>query len=115
MPDTRQFHMQMGKERVAARIHDLNSHIEEELNKLDRVKLITPLSSELSAGIVCFEVDGMTPLQVVRGLEKENIVASTTPYETSYARFSPGILNDHMDMERAIIALRDVITKAKPL
>jgi hypothetical protein len=45
-------------------------------------ELQTPLPDKLSAGTVCFEVDGLTPTQTVERLKGRGIVASvTSPYE----------------------------------
>jgi len=45
------------------------------------VKLHTPLDPELSAGICCFEVEGLSPDAVVKALLARPIVASTSPYK----------------------------------
>lgn len=43
------FHMQIGKAKVAARIHELNRPCREGLAKMHHVKLQTPLPDKLSA------------------------------------------------------------------
>jgi len=43
------------------------------------VTLQTPMADDLSAGIVCFEMDGMTPEQVVRAFRKKKILAASHP------------------------------------
>jgi selenocysteine lyase/cysteine desulfurase len=67
--------------------------------------VITPLAPELSAGIVCFEVDGLTPPTVVQRLRDEHRIASSvTPYRVSYARF--GVLGvDEADVDAAVRAV----------
>jgi isopenicillin-N epimerase len=102
------FHLALGKAKVAARIHALNHHIKEELARMPKVHLVTPLADELSAGIVCFSVDGSTPPQVVEKLRAANVVASVTPpfYPTAYARLSAGLINLDADVERALAAVR---------
>jgi isopenicillin-N epimerase len=104
------FHMQIGKARVAARIHELNRQCKEGLVKMPHVKLQTPLSDKLSAGMVCFEVDGLTPTQTVERLKDRGIVASTTPpYKYEYARVTPSLWNTPAEVEatlRAIHSLR---------
>jgi selenocysteine lyase/cysteine desulfurase len=47
------FHQAIGKPRVTQRIHDLNDHLKQGLAKMQHVTLRTPLSRDLSAGIVC--------------------------------------------------------------
>ncbi len=108
VPEAFRFHERIGKGRVAARIHALNRRLKEGLAAMPRVVLHTPMSDELSAGIVCFEVEGMTPEQVVGRLYERRIQGSTTPYATTYARLAPCILNDEAEVDRALAAVRDL-------
>jgi selenocysteine lyase/cysteine desulfurase len=64
------------------------------------------LSHDLSAGIVCFEVAGMSPDQVVTELRRKRIVASVTPYATQYARVAPGLLNSEAEIEMVLKEVR---------
>jgi selenocysteine lyase/cysteine desulfurase len=96
------FHERLGKSRVAERIHRLNSGLKEGLSTVRHVKLHTPKSDALSAGIVCFEVAGMSPDRVVERLREKNVLASVTPYEVEYARLAAGLINSEADVEAAI-------------
>jgi isopenicillin-N epimerase len=98
-------HMQIGKSRIAERIHSLNSQLKEGLAKMNHVILHTPLSPAVSAGIVCFEVKGMGPIPVVQRLLKKNIVASVTPYATLYARLAPSLLTSTKDVDATLKAV----------
>ena len=62
--------------------------------------------SRLSAGIVCFDVTGMSPDQVVRRLLDRRIIASTTPYGVSYARGAPSILNTPTEVDTFLREVR---------
>ena len=73
-----EFHRAIGKARIAERIHALNSMAKAEMAKMPKVKLHTPMSPDLSAGIIACEVAGMTPDQVVRKLHEKGIIASVT-------------------------------------
>lgn len=103
-----QFHQTIGKPRIAERIHSLNRQLKEGLAKLPNVKLYTPMEDELSAGIVCFDVQGMQAQQVVDQLRAKKIVASVTPYKTLYARLSPGLLNSPAEVETTLAAVREL-------
>ena len=103
-----EFHRQIGKARVAARIHDLNRQFKAGLAALPAVRLYTPLDEDLSAGIVCFDVGNLKPAEVVGRLRERGIIASTTPYATSYARVAPGLLNTPEEIETALRAIRDL-------
>jgi selenocysteine lyase/cysteine desulfurase len=97
-------HMQIGKNRIAERIHTLNSQLKEGLAKMKHVVLHTPLSPAVSAGIVCFEIKGMEPIPVVQNLRQKKIVASITPYATLYARLSPSLLTSPDDVDATLTA-----------
>ncbi len=102
------FHQAIGKPRVTQRIHELNDQLKEGLAKMPRVTLHTPLSQDLSAGIVCFAVAGLEPDQVVSRLRQRGIVASVTPYATQYARVAPGLLNSPAEIETALKAIDEL-------
>jgi selenocysteine lyase/cysteine desulfurase len=87
---------------VGARIAELATRLKEGLAALPKVRLITPMAPELSAGIVCFEVDGQSPVETVRRLRAEHrIAASVTPYRVPYARL--GVLGvDEADVDAAV-------------
>ena len=96
------FHRAIGKARVTQRIYELNQQMKEGLVKMPHVTLHTPMSQDLSAGIVCFEVAGMTPRQVIEQLRHRKIIGSVTPYATQYARVAPSLLTSSKDIEKAL-------------
>lgn len=104
------FHSRIGKEQVEKRIHQLNTQLKEGLRNMRNVNLHTPMSEELSAGIVCFEVNGLTPYEVVKRLEDRYIIATTTPrtYKERYVRLAPGLLNNPSEVERTLAAIREL-------
>ncbi len=102
------FHHSIGKSRVTQRIHALNRQLKEGLATLKHVTLRTPLSEDVSAGIVCFDVAGLTPRQVVSRLREQKIVASVTPYATEYARLAPSLLNSPEEIDRTLAVIRNL-------
>jgi selenocysteine lyase/cysteine desulfurase len=100
------FHQEIGKARVAARVHELNRQCKEGLARMKHVRLVTPRSDALSAGIVCFDVAGLTPQQVIEKLGRKKIVASVTPYAVAYARLAPGLLNMPEEVDRVLAEIR---------
>ena len=101
-----QFHRRVGRARIAARTHALNRRFKRGLAQMAQVRLYTPQSDRLSAGIVCFDVRGLTPEDVVGRLRARGIIATATPYSPSYARVSPSILNTPGEIDRALAAIR---------
>jgi isopenicillin-N epimerase len=101
-------HASLGKARITQHIHELNRQLKEGLRAMKHVRLATPMSSELSAGIVCFDVDGMPAEKVVAALAEKGVIASRTPYRRQYARLCPGLLTPGTDVERTLAALRSL-------
>jgi selenocysteine lyase/cysteine desulfurase len=99
------FHLTIGKARVERRIHAFAARMKEGLSRMPQVRLHTPMSEELSSGIVCFEVAGLQPAQVVARLKQKRILASTTPYPVSYARLTPGLLNSDEELDATLRAV----------
>ncbi len=105
-----QFHETIGRQRIQDRIHALNGQLKEGLSKMPNVKLYTPMADELSAGIVCFDVNGLRADQIVDQLRKKKIVASVTPYKTWYARLAPSLLTSPAEVETTLAAVRELHT-----
>jgi selenocysteine lyase/cysteine desulfurase len=101
-------HKQMGRARVAARIRSLNDQCKAGLAANPKVKLHTPMSGDLSAGLVVFEVAGLTPADVVKQLLAKRIVASTSPYAITYARLAPSLVNTPQQVDEAVRAVREI-------
>ena len=109
VPTAFEFHQAIGPQRITERIHELNAQMREGLAKMPHVTLYTPRSKELSSGMVCFDVKGMTPQQVVQRLaERNRILASTTPYAVPYARVAFGIQNTPDEVEKTLAAIRSM-------
>ena len=100
------FHMRIGKRRIEARIHALNRRLKAGLASMSHVTLVTPRSDALSAGLVCFAVDGLSPDATVAALRRRRVIATVTPYNPPYARLAPGLLNTPADVDRALRAIR---------
>jgi selenocysteine lyase/cysteine desulfurase len=93
------FHQRIGRAAVAARITELATRLKDGLAEIDGLQLITPRDPELSAGVVCVNVDGRQPFEFLGQLRAQKIIASTTPYNPAYLRFgtSMAVLEDDVD------------------
>jgi selenocysteine lyase/cysteine desulfurase len=58
--------------------------------------------------MVCFDVKGMPPEQVVKRLLDQRVVASTTPYRASYARVSCGVMNTSQEIDTVLGEIRNL-------
>ena len=96
----------IGEHKVQERIHQLNTQTKEGLAAMPHVTLYTPMSSELSAGLVCFDVAGMHPEEVVKRIHSKGIIMSNTPYRQTYARFAPSLINNEQEIDRALAEIK---------
>jgi len=108
MAEAFEFHRAIGRKRVAARIAALNSQCKEGLAGIAKVKVLTPRDPTLSAGIICFQVDGQTTEQTVQRLFERRVIASASPYKVSYPRLAPSLVNDEHEVEAALSAVRAI-------
>jgi isopenicillin-N epimerase len=110
LPEAFQFHLALGKARVAARIHELNRRCKDGLSELRKVKVHTPRADELSGGIICFEVAGLSPEETVARLRSKNVIASVTPefYVPPYARVAPSLLTSEQDVDATVRAIAEL-------
>ena len=106
LADAFRFQLRIGKARVAARTHALNTRFKSGLAAMSHVTCHTPRSTDLSSGLVCFEVRGRAPEDVVDYLSQHDVIATVTPYVPSYARVSPSILNTPAEIDRTLGLLR---------
>jgi selenocysteine lyase/cysteine desulfurase len=106
LPAAFAFHKQIGRSRVAERIHSLNDQCKEGLAQMRHVRLYTPRESKLSAGIICCNIEGMKPEAVVARLLARRIIASTAPYAFSCVRLAPSLLNSPEEIETTLREIR---------
>jgi len=109
LPEAFALHAELGRREVEAHTHALATRLKEGLAELARVRVVTPVAEELSAGLVCCELDGLSPPEAAFRLRDEHrVIASVTPYATSYLRFGPSIANDEADVDAAVEAVRSL-------
>ena len=109
LADAFEFRDKLGRERVAARTHALAQRLKAGLAEIKRVRLVTPQSADLSAGLVMFEVAGRDPFEFVDRLyAQKRIVASVTPYSARYVRLGATMLNTPAEVDRVVRAVASV-------
>lgn len=101
-----ELHERIGRDRIAERIAVQATRLKEGLAKIPSITLITPDDPEMSAGIVCCEVDGMDAFNAVVALRQAGVVASVTPYAQQYLRFGPSIVTTPEQVDKVISAVR---------
>jgi isopenicillin-N epimerase len=103
-----ELHHQIGRTRISERIHSLNARLKQGLATIGSVRFTTPLSDDVSAGLVCFDIDGLQPAQVVDRLHAKSVIATETPYTVSHARLAAGLLNNEDQVDRVVEAVRQI-------
>jgi selenocysteine lyase/cysteine desulfurase len=99
------FHERIGRTRVVEHTVEQATRLKEGLAGVGGLRVVTPMAAEVSAGIVCVEVDGVPPGDAVRHLRERGIVASATPYATSYLRLGPSLVTTPEQVDAAIEAV----------
>ncbi|TDC48871.1 aminotransferase class V-fold PLP-dependent enzyme [Jiangella ureilytica] len=99
------FHREIGPDRVAARTQELATRLKDGLAETSGVRVVTPRDPELSAGLVCVEVAGQDPFEVVDRLRDQRIVATVTPYREPYVRFGASIVTTPEQVDAAVEAV----------
>ena len=108
LPAAFEFHKQIGRDRIAKRIHELNDQCKEGLTSMNSIALHTPRGNELSAGLIAFEVKGLSPDEVVKKLHSKGVIASKSPYAMPYVRLAPSLLNTPDEVESTLRAVRSL-------
>ena len=80
----------------------------EGLGKMPHVVVYTPATTELRAGMVCFDVKGRKAADTVGRLLSKKIIASTTPYAVPVSRLACGIMNTPAEVDRTLGAIRSL-------
>jgi isopenicillin-N epimerase len=110
LPQAFAFQKAIGKARVAERTHELASHLKEGLRAMPNVTVHTPLSDKLSAGIVSFDLEGLSPGAVVHHLRERRIIASVAPYAVPHVRLTPSIQNTAAEIETVLQEIRALVS-----
>ena len=72
---------------------------------MKHVRMRTPTAEALTSGMVCFELEGRATAEVLDGLRKKRIIASSTPEKNAIPRLSPSLLNSHADVDSTLAAI----------
>jgi selenocysteine lyase/cysteine desulfurase len=110
LPKAFEFHQWIGKARVAERTHELGAQLKAGLRAIPRITVHTPQSEKLSAGIVSFDVEGISPGAVVHRLRERRIIASVAPYAVPHVRLTPSIQNTPAEIDTVLREIRALVS-----
>jgi selenocysteine lyase/cysteine desulfurase len=109
LPEAFALRERIGRRQVAERIHAMARRLKEGLAAMPHVRLVTPMEDEVSSGLVCFDVKGVDPADVVRQLaDRHSVVATVTPYAQRHVRLGAHITASDADVEAAVAGVRAV-------
>jgi selenocysteine lyase/cysteine desulfurase len=108
VPAAVDFHRKLGRTRVTSRITELSTRVRDGLAAMRGVTLRTPRDPALSAGLTCFDVDGVAGNQVVEHLAKKRIQITTASYRIPYARMGTSILNTPEQVDKALRGIAEL-------
>jgi len=103
-----EFHKSVGRDRIAGRIRDLNAAFRENARTISGLTLHSPIAPELSAGLSCFEIQGVTPEEIDSKLAAKKIRTNASPYKVPLARVAAGIMNFPEEIDTVLRELRNL-------
>lgn len=106
IPTAIEFHERIGKARVAARTTQLADQLKAGLASMPHVRLVTPRDPSLSAGVVSFDVHGLSTDVAVARLRRRRIIASAAPYAIQHVRLTPSLMNSPAEVDLALAEVR---------
>ncbi|WP_426427778.1 aminotransferase class V-fold PLP-dependent enzyme [Pseudomonas palmensis] len=101
-----ELHLQLGKAQVQARIHQLNNALKQRLLEHKAIELVTPLSTEYSAGFTFLRIKDHDARAVAAHLVRNRVMVDAVSRDAGpVIRFAPGLLNDEQQIDRAMALL----------
>jgi isopenicillin-N epimerase len=107
--------LRLGPQAIQDHVHAIATDLKERLARISGVKVITPMSSDYSAGIVCFDIRGISAADAVAALLKTfNIRASVSssdagrPPDLRHVRMSVAAFNTPSEIEACAAAVESL-------
>jgi isopenicillin-N epimerase len=102
------FQEAIGFDRVAARVEVLRTALHRALREVPGVRIMSPASQTLGAGMVAFRVDGIESLELQRQLAASNVRTRViSEYDYGWMRLSPHIYTRDGEIPRVAELLRE--------
>jgi len=110
------FHEGIGAERKAARLRYLFQRWAKRLEKLPKVRILTPYDASQSCGLASVAVEGMDVNKVVASLwDKYRIIVTPIVHkEFSCVRVTPNVYTTAAEIDRFAEVMEDVVRKGLP-
>ncbi|HEX5741293.1 MAG TPA: aminotransferase class V-fold PLP-dependent enzyme [Pilimelia sp.] len=108
IPTTIAWHDGLGRKNVADRITALSTQLKSGLAGIPGMRLRTPTDPAMSAGITCFEINGLDNSTIVNSLQQRGFLASSATYRVPYARIGTACINTPEEVDRTVAAVRQI-------
>ncbi len=106
LPETLAFHDTIGRKNIEARIVQLSTYLKQQIkDKISQASFVTPMTPELSAGIVIINLPGKEIHEVTDKLYHSYGIA-TAP--SGGIRLSPHVYNTKRDVDMTVKALAEL-------
>ncbi len=109
------FQRSIGKEKIERRVRALAGRLRAGLAEIPGIRLYTPSDTRLGAGLTSLRVDGCENDLVLAALnERYGLFPRTIGHDLNALRFSTHIYNTEEEVDRSLIALREIATHGLP-
>jgi selenocysteine lyase/cysteine desulfurase len=106
VPEAVAFQRAIGPARVQDYTLRQATQLKAGLAEISGVSVVTPTSPDISAGIVCVQIDSIQPWDAVPKLRADHgVVASVTPYNDPFLRLGPSIVTSPDEVDKAVAAV----------
>lgn len=104
--DILDFHKSIGKEKVEARVRELNSYLKNQIAKqVNNIYFVTPIADDFSGGVTILSMPDRNTKEVFIKLYQEHGIVCAP---TGGIRLSPNIYNTKSDIDKIVMALSQV-------
>jgi selenocysteine lyase/cysteine desulfurase len=110
MKEAFEFHEFVGKAAIQERTHAQATQLKKGLAEIADVRLITPMDTDLSSGIVCLTFAEPTrQFALFDALRTAGYSTSITPYRDPYLRIGPSIVTNPDQVDGLLAAVSDIL------
>jgi L-cysteine/cystine lyase len=108
------FQLDLGPQRIAERIDHLGRYATRRLGEIGpNVRVVSP-HGELSTGLVCFQIEGLAPADIVAALWEAGKVVARQVRETESVRLSLHFFNTEAEIDRVAQLVADFAAHGLP-
>lgn len=99
----------MGKQNIKARIIQHSEKLYQFIAAQKHIVCYSPTIASLRSGLICFDIKGVAPSDVVDRLIERGMIIGQTPYKKSCVRIATSILNSEEDIHNAINIMQEYL------